>query len=124
MNSKAELREFTQLLKSAGASEPYWWIGLYRDPKNERQWLWVDGLTAYFTSWDTAQPDNFNSNEDCVEFRMESEKWNDKNCYNYRNPYICEINGKYNILHEHIERFSLDCRKTKAKVNKLANQRA
>ncbi|CAH3187675.1 unnamed protein product, partial [Porites lobata] len=93
LNSKAELREFTQLLKSAGASEPYWWIGLYRDPKNKGQWLWVGGLTAYFTPWDTAQPDNFNSNEDCVEFRMKSEKWNDRNCYNIRIPYICEING-------------------------------
>ena len=80
-NSTAKLREFPQLLKSAGASKLYLWIGLYRDPKNERRWLWVDGSTAYFTSWDTGQPDNFGSNEDCVEFRMKSEKWNDKECY-------------------------------------------
>ena len=44
---------------------------------------------------------NHGSNEDCVEFRMTSEKWNDKSCSD-RLPYICEINGKYNILHEHI----------------------
>ena len=36
-----------------------------------------------------------------MEFRMTSEKWNDKSCH-YSLPYICEINGKYNILHEHI----------------------
>ena len=100
-NSKAKSREFPQLLKSAGASKLYLWIGLYRDPKNERRWLWVDGSTAYFTSWDTGQPDNFGSYEDCVELRMKSEKWNDKSCSD-RLPYICEINGKYNILHEHI----------------------
>ena len=81
--------------------KPYLWIGLYRDPKNERRWLWVDGSTAYFTSWDTGQPDNFGSNEDCVEFRMKSEKWNDKECY-CSLPYIFEIDCKYNILHEHI----------------------
>ena len=100
-NSTAKLREFPQLLKSAGASKLYLWIGLYRDPKNERRWLWVDGSTAYFTLWDNGEPNNDGSNEDCVEFRMTSEKWNDKPCH-YSLPYICEISGKYNILHEHI----------------------
>ena len=101
-NSKAKSREFPQLLKSAGASKLYLWIGLYRDPKNERRWLWVDGSTAYFTFWHTGEPNNA-GNEDCVEFRMMSGKWkwNDKAC-GYHRPYICEINGKYNILHEHI----------------------
>ena len=100
LNSKAKSREFPQLLNSAGASK-LWWIGLYRDPKNERQWLWVDGSIFFFTSWDTGEPNNSGSNEDCVEFRMTSEKWNDKPCH-YSLPYICEISGKYNILHEHI----------------------
>ena len=35
---------------------------------------------------------------------MSSKKWNDLQCTN-RLPYICEINGKYNILPEHIELF-------------------
>ena len=100
-NSKAKSREFPQLLKSAGASKLYWWIGLYRDRKNLRQWLWVDGSTAYFTSWDTGEPNGLWANENCVVSRMMSEKWNDKPCY-YSLSYICEINGKYNILHEHI----------------------
>ena len=101
-NSKAKSREFLQLFNGAGASNELW-IGLYRDPKNERRWLWVDGSTAYFTFWHTGEPSNHGSNEDCVEFRMMSGKWkwNDKAC-GYHRPYICEINGKYNILHEHI----------------------
>ena len=77
------------------------WIGLYRDPKKKRQWLWVDRSTLVFTSWDTGEPNHVGLNEDCVEFRMASEKWNDLPCY-HRLPYICEINSKYNILHEHI----------------------
>ena len=102
LSSKAKLREFPQLLKSADARTRLW-IGLYRDPKNERRWLWVDGSTAYFTSWSTGEPNNHGSNEDCVEFRMMSGKWkwNDVACGDHF-PYICEINGKYNILHEHI----------------------
>ena len=106
LNSKAELREFPQLLKSAGASK-VWWIGLYRDPKNLRQWLWVDGSTAYFTSWDTGEPDRLLANENCVEFRMMSEKWNDNPC-SYSRPYTCEINSKYSILHEHIYKQTID----------------
>ena len=100
LNSKAKSREFPQLLNSAGASK-LWWIGLYRDPKNERQWLWVDGSILFFTSWDAGEPNNAGSNENCVEFKMTSEKWNDKACH-YSLPYVCEISGKYNILHEHI----------------------
>ena len=100
-NSKAKSREFVQLLKSAGASKLYLWIGLYRDPKNLRQWLWVDGSTLFFTSWDTGEPNGLWANDNCVVFRVMSEKWNDAPCYNSL-PYICEINGKYNILHEHI----------------------
>ena len=102
LNSKAKLREFSQLLNSAGPSK-YWWIGLYRDPKNEQRWLRVDGSTAYFTFWHTGQPNNDGSNQDCVEIAMWSGEWqwNDREC-GYRRPYICEINGKYNIRHEHI----------------------
>ena len=106
-NSTAKSREFPQLLKSAGASKLYWWIGLYRDPKNLRQWLWVDGSTAYFTSWDTGEPDGLLGIENCVAFRMTSEKWNDKSCSD-RLPYICEINSKYSILHEHIYKQTID----------------
>ena len=102
-NSKAKSREFPQLLKSAGASKLYLWIGLYRDPKNERRWLWVDGSIVYITSWRTGEPNNVGSNEDCGAILMRSgeSKWNDAPCYASL-PYICEINGKYNIRHEHI----------------------
>ena len=102
LNSKAKSREFPQLLKRAGASKRFW-IGLYRDPKNERRWLWVDGSIVYITSWSTGEPNNAGSNEDCGAIYMWSgkSKWNDSPCYASLS-YICEINGKYNIRHEHI----------------------
>ena len=101
-NSKAKSREFLQLFNGAGASNELW-IGLYRDPKNERRWLWVDGSIVYITSWRTGEPNNVGSNEDCGAILMRSgeSKWNDATCYASL-PYICEINGKYNIRHEHI----------------------
>ena len=102
LNSKAKLREFAQLLNSTGAIK-FWWIGVYRDPQNERRWLQDNGSTAFFTFWHTGQPNNDGSNQDCVEIAMWSGEWqwNDREC-GYRRPYICEINGKYNIRHEHI----------------------
>ena len=42
-----------------------------------------------------------------MELRMTSEKWNDQSCSD-RLPYICEINGKYNILHEHVYMQTID----------------
>ena len=108
LNSKAKLRDFPQLLKSAAASKRVLWIGLYRNPENKQGWLWVGRSTVYFTSWDTGEPNNYESNdEDCGELRMPSGKWNDLPCH-YHRPYICEISGKYNILHEHIYMQTID----------------
>ena len=102
LNSKAKLLDFLQLLKSAAASKRVLWIGLYRNPENKQGWLWVGRSTVYFTSWDTGEPNNYKSNdEDCGQLRMPSGKWNDLPCHHHL-PYICEISGKYNILHEHI----------------------
>ena len=42
-----------------------------------------------------------------MEFIITSKKWNDRKCTDHR-PYICEINGKYNILHEHIYMQTID----------------
>ena len=102
LNSKAKLREFAQLFNSKGAITD-WWIGVYRDPKNERRWLRVDGSTSFSTFWHNGQPNNAGSNQDCVEIAMRVGEWlwNDRAC-GYRRRYICEINGKYNIRHERI----------------------
>ena len=45
--------------------------------------------------------------EDCGELRMPSGAWNDETCHS-RRSYVCEINGKYNILHEHIYMQTID----------------
>ena len=103
LNSKAKLQEFSQLFPESVTlnNGVYFWIGLRRDPQKEQRWLWVEGSTVVFTSWRTGEPNNVDSNEDCGGVLLPSGLWNDMSCRT-RFAHICEINGKYSILHEHI----------------------
>ena len=104
MNSKAKLREFPA---NAAAGKVLLWIGLYRDPKNYQRWLWVDGSTAYFTPRDTEEIRDLLPSENCGELDLPSKKLNDMACH-FRLPYICVINGKYNIPYGHIYMQTID----------------
>ena len=69
------------------------WIGL-TDRVNEGEFNWVTGETFTYTNWDTSQPDNHNNNEDYVEFRGGSDKWNDINDDNgITSGYVIEYSG-------------------------------
>lgn len=91
-NSYAKLQEFPE--KAFGG---YAWIGLRRDPKDEKRWLWVGRSRPAFASWITGEPANPYI-EDCGGLLLPSRKWNDLTC-KYPLRYICEINGTYNSLH-------------------------
>lgn len=53
------------------------WIGL-TDSVTEDTWAWTDKSTVNFTPWSSNQPDNWQSNEDCVQTSASS--WNDLAC--------------------------------------------
>ena len=91
-NSHAKLQEFPE-----NAFRGYAWIGLRRDPKDEKHWLWVAGSRPAFAFWITGEPMNPYT-EDCGGILLPSRKWNDLSC-TYPLRYICEINGTYNSLH-------------------------
>ena len=68
------------------------WIGL-SDEGTEGQYKWVTGEQFDYTNWDVNQPDKYNGNEDDVQFRWYSDRWNDiKNDPDYINGYIIEYN--------------------------------
>ena len=70
------------------------WIGLYRDPKDNSRWMWVDGSRASYTNWEGGEPNDVGGNEDCVHFwQGHSGKWNDIKC-SYKMFYVCETNGR------------------------------
>ena len=73
------------------------WIGLYRDPRDNSRFLWVDGSRLTYSNWDAKEPNNFRgAREDCTETYPKGgggSAWNDLPCsYNY--PYVCETSGR------------------------------
>ena len=54
------------------------WIGL-NDLESEGRWRWVGGEYPVFTKWDSGQPDNWHSGEDCAHMRSNG-VWNDAPC--------------------------------------------
>ena len=67
------------------------WIGL-NDLQQERKFRWSDQSRVTYTYWNTRQPDNYRSNEDCVEilpYYNQKGKWNDNTCSG-KQGYICQ----------------------------------
>lgn len=81
------------------------WIGA-SDGTSEGDWRWMGGPennTAFwsggaggsavggaYTNWQSAQPDNYSGNENCLEMRLNSsDSWNDENCSSSRR-YVIE----------------------------------
>uniref|UniRef100_A0AAQ6IAX8 Mannose receptor, C type 1b n=1 Tax=Anabas testudineus TaxID=64144 RepID=A0AAQ6IAX8_ANATE len=69
------------------------WIGLHV-PDPNIGYVWSDGSPLNFQHWQEGEPNNFNNDESCVEFRMHhydmSGSWNDLNCESY-NDWFCQI---------------------------------
>ena len=64
------------------------WIGLHRDAKDNKRWLWVDGSQAIFAVRSQNQSENWKGIENCVEMNTAG-KWNVKNCSHHVH-YACE----------------------------------
>ena len=66
------------------------WIGLQRNPRDKKRWLWVDGSPLNYTHWGDREPNSIT--EECVEIRpfgSHNGGWNDQECSDRIN-YICE----------------------------------
>lgn len=88
INSQAE-----QQALAPKTSVKTYWIGLYRDPKDNSRWMWVDGSRPGYSAWRTGEPNNWMGQgveEDCTEMYV---TWNDLACKSVA-PYICEIDGR------------------------------
>ena len=45
-----------------------------------REWSYADNSSAYFTNWNTGEPNNANGNEYCAAKSRQHGKWNDVSC--------------------------------------------
>jgi hypothetical protein len=54
-------------------------------------WAWTDGSAWDFSNWGSDQPDDFNGDEDCVDFSLiDGAKWYDVACGLGR-TFVCKI---------------------------------
>jgi len=77
-----------QLVTSHGSTA---WLGGH-DLLEEGAWRWAKSgnkMADYLTDWETGQPDNYHTEEDCLEFKVDYDHWNDAVCNN-KNSFICQ----------------------------------
>ena len=62
------------------------WIGL-NDIDTEGSWVWIDGTASDYFKWNTDEPNNYGTGEDCVTVSREVD-FNDVPCTNVRD-FLC-----------------------------------
>ncbi|RUS72270.1 hypothetical protein EGW08_019971, partial [Elysia chlorotica] len=76
----------TKVLNGASGS---FWIGL-NDRDTEAGYEWLDGFPLKYTHWASGEPNDYMSREDCVQWLLPGNEWNDNYCYVAQN-FICQI---------------------------------
>ena len=51
---------------------------------------WSDGSPLQYVKWSPGEPNNAGGNEDCAEYNVYNNAWNDNSCY-IPNAYICAV---------------------------------
>ncbi|XP_059481576.1 perlucin-like protein isoform X2 [Neocloeon triangulifer] len=71
-----------------------WSGGIRRE--NENEWNWnknTDNITMTYTNWGPNQPNVIQSEESCMNFAAEYGKWDDDQCNDYSQAFMCERNN-------------------------------
>ncbi|KAL3836018.1 hypothetical protein ACJMK2_021471 [Sinanodonta woodiana] len=86
ITNKEEASLIQGLVRSSGRDQI--WIGL-SDLDEENSYKWSDSSPLTYTKWQVEEPNDYNGQEDCVEYYLYSDTWNDNNCYKAM-AYICK----------------------------------
>ena len=88
---------YAQIAATNAGINTHIWIG-YNDIDSEGSFTWIDGSgEGNYTNWNTGEPNNDGSGEDCTEMYFSSLLWNDKSCDVTRN-FVCNAPGKTSLI--------------------------
>ena len=85
------LEENTLMYNTMTAADSCW-IGL-NDVDNESTFVWADGSSSTYRSWNSGEPNDHGGNEDCVHV-FGIEYWNDLSCTSTLGCYFCSSTGE------------------------------
>jgi hypothetical protein len=77
------------LSTSQGIESGNVWLG-GNDLVTEGTWMWDDGSDLVYDNWNSGEPNDSGSNEDCMEMRSGDGLWNDAVCTRVR-TFVCEL---------------------------------
>uniref|UniRef100_A0A3P8Q238 C-type lectin domain-containing protein n=1 Tax=Astatotilapia calliptera TaxID=8154 RepID=A0A3P8Q238_ASTCA len=86
VNNAEDNENIQKVIRAASLNATRTWIG-GTDCQMNDLWLWSDGSHFLFSAWKPGQPDNWESNESCIEINHGG-KWNDVKCSTQR-PSMC-----------------------------------
>ena len=66
------------------------WQCRLNDRGNEGTFIWQDETAVVYEAWNEGEPNNFNSNENCVEVLLSNGLWNDARCRDEKS-FVCSF---------------------------------
>uniref|UniRef100_A0A3P8NQ91 C-type lectin domain-containing protein n=1 Tax=Astatotilapia calliptera TaxID=8154 RepID=A0A3P8NQ91_ASTCA len=87
VNNAEDNENIQKVIRAASLNATRTWIG-GTDCQMNDLWLWSDGSHFLFSAWKPGQPDNWESNEACIEINHGGGKWNDVQC-SIQRPSMC-----------------------------------
>lgn len=88
-DNATQLFLLNSVIKAANITTGQFWIGL-NDRDAESKYAWIDETPFLYANWAPNEPNDQLNKEDCVEWNLPANNWNDDYCSVSRN-WVCQV---------------------------------